>query len=170
LNKDLITMNQLSTLRELGKIIGIITIFSCSLIVKSQTTEAPTQTQVESTLKSCTGVKVPNNSHSTVTHEHKIHFNNKDSVPGIVSHRWYSHHSPQNTPEQMFTDEGTRQYYLTTYGFDIFEVFPDFPRWTVKNPDPNQVREYKLRVAEWTDKNPKYTEFMEKRMQELKNN
>ncbi|MCS6818448.1 MAG: hypothetical protein RMJ53_06435 [Chitinophagales bacterium] len=113
------------------------------------------------------GEKV-HNPNSTATSLDKNKFAVKDS--GIVSHQWYSKHGASIRPEELFTDEGTRQYYLNTYGFEIFQEFPDYPRWEVKNPDPNQVLQYKLRVAEWSDKNKRFTEFMEKRKKELENN
>lgn len=90
-----------------------------------------------------------------------------DKNGGVVYHNWYSTGSPQVAPYQVFTDEGTRQYFLTTYGIEVFQLFPDYPRWTVANPDITQIQEYKLKVAEWTDNNPRYNEFMERRKQEL---
>jgi hypothetical protein len=90
-----------------------------------------------------------------------------DNAGGIVSHRWYSNHAPQIHPDQLLTDEGTRQYYLNTYGFEVFELFPDYPRWHVQNPSLQDVQEYKLRVSEWIDKNQAFTDFMEKRKKEL---
>jgi hypothetical protein len=94
-------------------------------------------------------------------------FQKTDIDSGVVSHRWYNNASPQNAPYQLLTDEGTRQYYLTTYGFEVFDLFPDYPRWAVKDPDIVQVREYKLRVADYMETNEAFRNFLEKRKQEL---
>lgn len=101
----------------------------------------------------------------SIINEGKSRFSSPEE--GIVSHRWYSNNRPQLAPSEMFTDESVRQYYIHTYGFDVFQLFPDYPRWTTNKPSLAEIQEYKLRITEWIEKNKAFTEFLENRKKEL---
>lgn len=98
---------------------------------------------------------------------HKLHAPARPDSGGVVSHRWYSERMPQYTQDRICTDDATREYYLITYGFDVFELFPDYPRWTVTNPTVKEVTEYKLRVAEYIESNERFKKFMQQKIAEL---